>query len=174
MDSTDNLTDSESFTQIMLWPGPSVVSIRRKKVNQDGYILHSRVLVCPICYERWAGIIIEGEGYALAESVLCQECRNFEHYHDGEVPGSILERGPHLPIDLELLDYLPAPLLAREFHLHISHFFKEPLANEFTTDDKFKYTTRVSAGRDFTIVGSECASRGSHRDGQDLDLRDPK
>ena len=97
--------------------------ISKEKI-QNGYILHSVLLVCPRCHKTWAKILIDGDWEAWPVGASCQAC-DWQGNDPGgtHVPGSVLRSTSTNELtDWTLLEALPVELLKRELDLHMKQF----------------------------------------------------
>jgi hypothetical protein len=125
--------------------------IERPEVDSyRGFFLHSRAKVCPLCLTIWARIEREGEQVYGIEPQSCEYCNGLDN--PGIVPGSLLDDRISWTIDMDLLDYLPAELIQREYYLHLKHF--ERYLNEQSS--RSNHSTR-GTGRwgEVPVIGGE-------------------
>lgn len=94
--------------------------------DDDGPPLYrhtSFCLVCPFCLNLWAIIRVGTGGPVMAHPASCEDCPGLPVY--APIPGSLfrswLDSEGNWIIDGGLLTSLPAPLIEREFRLHLEH-----------------------------------------------------
>ena len=89
-----------------------------KGATQNGYILRSRLLVCPRCRATWATVLVEGDLDAFPVTAGCYPCNWSNALFT--VPGSILwSTETNELTDWTLLEALPMELVKRELELHL-------------------------------------------------------
>ena len=92
-----------------------------KSRMQNGYILRSRLLVCPRCRSTWATVLVEGDLDAFATTASCYPCNWSNELFN--VPGSILwSTETNELTDWTLLEALPMELVKRELELHLKAY----------------------------------------------------
>jgi hypothetical protein len=90
---------------------------------QNGYLLRSRLLVCPRCRSTWATVLVEGDLDAFPVTAGCYPCNWSNELFN--VPGSILwSTETNELTDWTLLEALPMELVKRELELHLKVFDK--------------------------------------------------
>jgi hypothetical protein len=116
---------SEPGIALKVWCWLSILGVAEgwieKKAFQNGYILHSILLVCPRCHKAWAKILIDGDWEAWPVATSCYPC-NWQGNDPGgtHVPGSVLRSTSTNELtDWTLLEALPIELLKRELELHL-------------------------------------------------------
>jgi hypothetical protein len=88
---------------------------------QNGYILRSRLLVCPRCRSTWATVLVEGDLDAFPVTAGCYPCNWSNELFN--IPGSILwSTETNELTDWTLLEALPMELVKRELELHLKAF----------------------------------------------------
>jgi|HubBroStandDraft_5_1064220.scaffolds.fasta_scaffold76305_3 hypothetical protein len=88
---------------------------------QNGYLLRSRLLVCPRCRATWATVLVEGDLDAFPVTAGCYPCNWSNELFN--VPGSILwSTETNELTDWTLLEALPEALVKRELELHLKVF----------------------------------------------------
>lgn len=88
-----------------------------------GHVAKSHCLVCPGCQRVWAKLVLDQEPFLVwPVAQFCSDCQITTTWLP--VPGSLLVEEGFGVIDRELLWALPAPLLRREFDLHLRAYSK--------------------------------------------------
>lgn len=85
-----------------------------------GCPVYSAILVCPICFDVWARLDMDGQPFHEARSAPCHVHPEACHPDLRPVAGSLLDNCTCNGYDYELLAALPEPLLRREFSLTMS------------------------------------------------------
>lgn len=87
------------------------------------HVAHSRLLVCPQCWNAWALLKFVDDTYAWPTAQFCKDCSPpVQEFGWFPVPGSLLVEEGWGVIDSALLNALPEDLLRREFDLHMEAF----------------------------------------------------
>lgn len=96
-----------------------------ERYPQNGFFVYSWAKVCPKCLKLWAVGMQPGSGYSV-QGQWCIRCweahrpRYLPHY--AKVPGSLLDDCSSQRVEWALLEFLPEPLIQREFSLHLKVF----------------------------------------------------
>ena len=88
---------------------------------QNGYLLRSRLLICPRCRATWATVLVDGDLDAFPVTAGCYPCNWSNELFN--IPGSILwSTETNELTDWTLLEALPETLVKRELELHVKAF----------------------------------------------------
>jgi hypothetical protein len=93
-----------------------------EKFPDSGFTVYSFAKVCPKCLRVWAIAQQPETGFSI-EGAWCRNCGNLIDHrilpHYARVPGSLLDSCATQRVEWALLEFLPEPLLQREFMIHL-------------------------------------------------------